>query len=301
MRGRNAVVVLAAAGAAVAVAGAVDASIPDSAGVIHACRVTQPSLGPLGALRVVDTAAGQTCRLGEVALTWSQTGPTGGRGPTGARGLTGARGSTGSRGPTGAKGATGARGSTGSRGPTGAKGATGARGSTGSRGPTGGKGATGTHGPTGATGSTGPTGPVGSGPFVDAYETTIQQLAVANSFQKVTWDTVRVANGVALVSPGTDLVVSEGGVYTLTVTMRMLNSNTSIAAGTVVDVHVNGALVEAQKLNVGAIDDGVLTISALLPLNAGDDIDVSWSASLTGVELDPSGFGGNEIALYRVR
>jgi hypothetical protein len=33
----------------------------------------------------------------------------------------------------------------------------------------------------------------------------------------------------------------------------------------------------------------------------GDDIDMSWSASLTGVELDPSGFGGNEIALYRVR
>jgi hypothetical protein len=283
VRGRNAVVALAAAGAAFAVASAVDASIPDAAGVIHACRITQPSLGPLGALRVVDTAAGQTCRLGEVALTWSQTGPTGGRGPTGAHGPTGARGATGSRGPTGAKGATGARGPTGSGGPTGVKGATG------------------TRGPTGATGSTGPTGPVGSGPYVDAYETTIQQLAVANSFQKVTWDTVRVANGVALVSPGTDLVVSESGVYALTVTMRMLNTNTSIAAGTVVDVHVNGALVEAQKLNVGAIDDGVLTISALLPLNAGDDIDVSWSASLIGVELDPSGLGGNEIALYRVR
>ena len=76
---------------------------------------------------------------------------------------------------------------------------------------------------------------------------------------------------------------------------------TGPGAGTVIDVHVNGALVEAQKLSIDAVHDGILSISALVPLAAGDVVDVSWSASSSGVELDPSGFGGNELVLYQVR
>src|SRR5205823_3482798 len=41
------------------------ASIPDAAGVIHACRNTST-----GALRVIDTNAGQTCTSSETALQW---------------------------------------------------------------------------------------------------------------------------------------------------------------------------------------------------------------------------------------
>lgn len=139
--GGRLVLALTIGGAVFGIATAVQASIPDSSGVIHACRNTQPSLGTLGAVRVVDTDAGQACRPGEVPLVWNQKGPTGARGPTGAKGATGAKGVTGGRGPTGAKGATGGR------GPTGAKGSTGAKGPTGTRGPTGPKGATGPTGP----------------------------------------------------------------------------------------------------------------------------------------------------------
>jgi hypothetical protein len=55
------------AGAAVATA-----AIPDSNGVIHACRDLRT-----GALRVIDSEAGQSCTNKEAALTWNQAGPQG--------------------------------------------------------------------------------------------------------------------------------------------------------------------------------------------------------------------------------
>jgi hypothetical protein len=55
------------------------ASIPDSAGAIHACY------GKGGALRVLDDAAGG-CSRGETDLTWNQQGPQGAPGPAGPKG-----------------------------------------------------------------------------------------------------------------------------------------------------------------------------------------------------------------------
>jgi len=53
-------------------AGAAVAAIPDTDGVIHACRNTRD-----GTLRAVDTAAGQKCGKNEQSLNWNQTGPAG--------------------------------------------------------------------------------------------------------------------------------------------------------------------------------------------------------------------------------
>jgi hypothetical protein len=66
-------VVLVAVGATVAVA-----AIPDANGVIHGCRDTRT-----GALRVIDSEAGQTCGSKEAALNWNQTGPQGPAGVSG--------------------------------------------------------------------------------------------------------------------------------------------------------------------------------------------------------------------------
>lgn len=83
-------VALAVGGALFGIASAVQASIPDASGVIHGCYVKSAAPGSQpGALRVIDTALGQTCQLSEGALTWSQHGPTGVRGPTGPKGPTG--------------------------------------------------------------------------------------------------------------------------------------------------------------------------------------------------------------------
>jgi hypothetical protein len=94
---------------------AVQASIPDSSGVIHGCYNTSLAHGsPLGDLRVIDTSKPNgNCASWEAPLNWNQRGVTG---PTGATGPTGPNGPTGPTGPTGPAGPTGP---TGARGPTG--------------------------------------------------------------------------------------------------------------------------------------------------------------------------------------
>lgn len=59
-------------------AGVAYATIPDGSGVIHGCFTTSN-----GALRVVDTDAGGTCKKGESPLNWNQTGPQGSPGQNG--------------------------------------------------------------------------------------------------------------------------------------------------------------------------------------------------------------------------
>jgi len=87
-------ILVALAIAAVVVAGAALAAIPDGNGVIHACRKAHG-----GALRVVGQAS--ACRSGERSLAWNQRGPAGPTGPAGVQGP---------EGPAGQKGATGAQG-----------------------------------------------------------------------------------------------------------------------------------------------------------------------------------------------
>src|SRR6478735_2266515 len=129
------------------VAFAASSSIPDATGVIHGCYLTNT-----GALRIINTDAGQSCKSNELALQWSQTGPPGPKGDTGA---------TGPQGPKGDTGATGATGPQGPKGDTGATGAAGPQGPAGPTGPQGVKGDTGAPGPTGPAGATGPAGPQG--------------------------------------------------------------------------------------------------------------------------------------------
>ena len=122
-RGGKLVLAVVVGGATFGVATAVQASIPDASGVIHGCyhRTANPSTRP-GALRVIDTALGQSCYGDENPLNWrasGTTGPTGATGPTGPTGPTGARGPTG---PTGPKGPTGGAGATGPTGPAGVPG-----------------------------------------------------------------------------------------------------------------------------------------------------------------------------------
>jgi hypothetical protein len=70
------VLALAVGGALFGIATAVQADVPDS-GVIHSC------LKGNGAISVIDTSAGATCKANETPLNWNQTGPTGARGATG--------------------------------------------------------------------------------------------------------------------------------------------------------------------------------------------------------------------------
>jgi hypothetical protein len=79
-------IITAAIAVAVAISGGAIAyaSIPDSSGVIHGCYTVSG-----GALRVIDTAKGQTCATGQHSLNWNQKGPRGPAGPPGPAGVSG--------------------------------------------------------------------------------------------------------------------------------------------------------------------------------------------------------------------
>jgi len=96
---RLGLLVLVVAVAAFAVASVVQASIPDSGGVIHGCYITGH-----GQLRVIDTGQGGNCSPNETALDWNHTGLKGDTGPQGPTGVTGATGPQGLKGDTGPRG-----------------------------------------------------------------------------------------------------------------------------------------------------------------------------------------------------
>lgn len=205
--GRRGVVVASSAAALLTVGGIAYASIPASnTGLITFCRTTSS-----GAVRVIDSQTGQTCKSTEVAFTtgsgnvrpkggynvkttyytgdvvtylgtsyMAKLNNTGQTPPNSTYWQTlAAMGATGPQGPAGPAGATGPQGPAGSTGPkgdtgdTGPTGPAGATGATGAQGPKGDTGATGPAGATGATGATGPAGAAGAqGPAgVSGYQT----------------------------------------------------------------------------------------------------------------------------------
>jgi hypothetical protein len=142
------------------------AAIPGGDQTISACYATKD-----GALRVIDTGAGQTCdSKKEIPLAWNTQGTPGPAGPAGAQGPagppgpkgdTGAPGAVGPAGPAGATGPAGAPGTPGPKGDTGDPGAAGPAGATGPAGPPGSPGSKGDKGDPGTTGPIGPQGPQG--------------------------------------------------------------------------------------------------------------------------------------------
>ena len=147
--------------------------------------------------------------------------------------MTGQTGNTGATGLQGETGTTGAAGSTGPTGSTGATGETGSQGNTGATGPTGSTGETGATGNTGAsiTGVTGATGPVGAGGAVgyygSFYDTTDQPLLVVDQEQIVSINSTAGSNGVSIQN-GTDVVIANAGVYSLTFSVQITNLANSV-------------------------------------------------------------------------
>lgn len=104
------------------IATAVQASIPDNQGVIHACYHVdgQGNVDGGSNLRVIDAASskkdGQACKKDENALDWNQTGVPGPQGPPGAQGPPGPQGSPGPQGNPGPQGYPGPPGPKGDKG-----------------------------------------------------------------------------------------------------------------------------------------------------------------------------------------
>lgn len=104
---------------AIVTTGVSAAAIPDSNGVINACRDDRT-----GSLNVIDE--GQTCRRGTTPISWNQRGPQGPQGWQGPMGPQGPQGASGPQGVQGERGFTGPQGPQGASGPQGPQGAPGA-------------------------------------------------------------------------------------------------------------------------------------------------------------------------------
>jgi type VI protein secretion system component Hcp len=91
------------------------AALQDGKGVIHAC------VDGKGNTRIIDTSV-DTCRKGETAISWNQTGPQGPAGSPGVPGAQGQPGLQGAAGPAGAPGPAGAAGPPGQQGVQGLQG-----------------------------------------------------------------------------------------------------------------------------------------------------------------------------------
>jgi hypothetical protein len=174
-------------------------SIPDSAGVIHACY--NKTNGKIRVSDATNPKLGACLASSETALDWNKQGP---EGPIGATGPAGAKGDTGAQGPkgdTGATGAAGPKGDTGAQGPVGATGSQGPKGDPGADGRPGADGAPGAQGPKGDTGAQGPqgakgdTGAAGAGGY-QLVEQTIQiPTGTTASLEVVCGDGRRVVGG----------------------------------------------------------------------------------------------------------
>jgi Collagen triple helix repeat (20 copies) len=98
---------LVASGGVAWAAAAGPGGVPDSAGVIHACYTTSPTLK---SVLLIDPTKVSKCPRGLSMLTFNQTGPQGAQGIQGPQGIQGFTGATGLTGPSGSNGGNGADG-----------------------------------------------------------------------------------------------------------------------------------------------------------------------------------------------
>ena len=219
-----------------------------------------------------DIQAGPNCKF-SFGPTGSSGGSTGATGPQGPEGATGPSG--GPSGPTGPTGPTGVTGATGITGATGVVGATGATGATGVMGPTGATGAI------GATGVMGPTGAGGAfGYYGSFYSTTQQILTGDNVPTAMQAENTTYSSGVTMVS-NTQITFANAGVYTIDLKAQFEMNTFDM------DFHIwlrkNGSNISdssSQTYFNSASTSYVIVspLSFLVEINAGDYIQVMWSA-----------------------
>jgi hypothetical protein len=216
-------------------------------------------------------------------------------------------GADGATGPAGTPGADGADGATGPAGTPGADGADGADGNTilsGAGAPDSGVGVNGDfyldtaawvlYGPkaSGAwpgsgTSLVGPAGPGEDPVHIQVSDTTTQSVAVADTFQNVTWSTTGAADGFVHVPGTAQILVPRSGVYRITVSIPMQRTGvlapTSIATACLA---VNAVSVVCQSAGFDANDlPQALPLTAIASLVSGDVITLLVKATSTSVQV----------------
>jgi hypothetical protein len=145
----------------------------------------------------------------------------------------------------------------------------------------------------------GPSAPTAGTPLIRVSDGTTQTLVVANAFQDVTWDTNRLANDFTHI-PGTAAIIANtAGTYWVALRLRWVRNGGAASTGRECVV-VNGlaAACESAGLALNAVPV-VTPLTALITLNAGDEVKVRIAADSfsTGIEPGPDVFPGNELSI----
>jgi collagen type VII alpha len=244
----------------------------------------------------IQGITGITGNTGPTGLTGNQgsQGPTGITGIQGNTGPTGPTGNQGIQGPTGPTGPTGITGNQGATGATGSQGAQGITGVTGSTGPTG---PTGNQGPQGATGSTGPTGATGStgigallGYYGSFFDTTTQTIASTTTAYPININSTLESNGVTIQSSN-QILFTNAGKYNVMFSAQLVSTDSSIHDANIwlrqngTDlIYTNGQI--SIPASHGGVNGSILASwNYVVDLNAGDYLQLYWSANSTQVSL----------------
>ena len=244
-------------------------------------QVGSTATGAPGTQATVTDNGDETMGLLNFVIPRGDPGLPGEIGPTGPTGPAGPQGETG---PAGAAGPQEAMGPTGPTGPTGAMGMTGPQGEIG---PTGPAGPAGARGPTGPQGETGPTGPAGSSTSgLTAYGglynsgTQLVFFTAPDTPLPVNLNTPMPLKNVA--AGANTLTVQLSGNYEINYNVLLNTSKASTAAvgvrrNNVMIPETRGSQTMAADDTTGLSFDGRLSASVIVPLTAGDTLDLAIS------------------------
>jgi hypothetical protein len=144
----------------------------------------------------------------------------------------------------------------------------------------------------------GPAGPGEDPVYIQVSDATTQSIAVANTFQDVTWSTNGVAEGFVHVPGTAPTLVPRSGVYRINVSIPMKKTGllappTSTATACLA---VNGVSVVCQSAGFDTNDfPQALPLTTIASLVSGNVITLVVKATSTSVQV--SGGGGSTIVM----
>jgi len=127
-------------------------------------------------------------------------------------------------------------------------------------------------------------------PYGSFYDTTTQQISVANETKAITLNTISEASGVTLVN-NSKVTVAASGTYNVQISVQFANTGANTKDG-FIWFKKNGQVI-ADSNSVMAIVgshagvDGhmIMAMNLIMTLAAGDNIELWWSADDPGVRL----------------
>jgi hypothetical protein len=132
----------------------------------------------------------------------------------------------------------------------------------------------------------GPAGPGEDPVYIHVSDATVQSVAVANTFQDVTWSTNGVSDGFTHVPGTASILAPRTGVFQLSASLPMRRTGLAITATGTACLAVNGTNVACQSAGF-AVSDLIqgLPLTAIVSLNAGDVVTVRLKGTATNIQI----------------